>query len=271
MLGLAPGLWCSAAGAEEEEEPRKVLAHDLRIDIPVTAGLATGLVVWAVVKDDVLSKSCTICDRSLVGIDESLRTGIARRDPTPADNLSKIGTYGIAPALALGLTGLAANTEHRLDETPLDALVIAEATVSALTIDAGLGLFIRRERPGVHFGDPDQKQARLDAGNSLDSFPSGHTTATFAMAASAGTVATMRGYRLAPLVWLGTGALAITTGYLRMAADRAYFTDAITGAAIGTAVGILVPYLFHSPRQPQWLQNTSISVGDRTLTIGRLF
>lgn len=248
-----------------------MLKHDLRIDVPVTAGLGTGLVVWAFVKDDVLPKSCTICDRSLDGVDDSLRTGTARRDPTPADTLSKIGTFGVAPVLALGLTGLAANTEHHLDETPLDALVIAEATVSALTIDAGLGLFLRRERPNVHFGDPEQKQARIDDGHSLDSFPSGHTTATFALAASAGTVATMRGYRLAPLVWFGTGVFAITTGYLRMAADRAYFTDAITGAAIGTAVGILVPYLFHSPRQPQWMHNTSISVGDRTLTIGRVF
>ena len=240
-----------------------MLKHDLRIDIPVTAGLGAALIVWAAVKDDVLSSSCNLCDRSLVGIDDSVRRGLARRDPTPANTISKFNTFGVAPALTLGITALAANAEHRVDETPLDALVIAEATVSALAIDAGVGVFVRRPKPFVRFG--------TDQGDAVISFPSGHTTATFAMAASAGTVATMRGYRLAPLVWLSTGALAIATGYLRMAADRAYFTDTITGAALGTAVGILVPVLFHSPRQPEWLQNTSISVGNRTVTVGRTF
>src|SRR5207249_2275303 len=85
------------------------------------------------------------------------------------------------------------------------------------------------------------------ADNNL-SFYSGHTSATATMAAAGGTIATLRGYRLAPLVW-GTGAaLSAFTGYLRIAADKHYLTDVLAGAAIGAAVGILVPLTFHGRR-----------------------
>ena len=57
----------------------------------------------------------------------------------------------------------------------------------------------------------------------------------------------MRGYRIAPLVWIGGGLIALTTSYLRMAADRHYFTDVATGALLGVGVGIGVPLLFHGP------------------------
>ena len=67
----------------------------------------------------------------------------------------------------------------------------------------------------------------------------------FSIAVSAGTVASMRGYRWAPLVWATGLTLGATTGYLRMAADRHYFTDVVTGAVVGSAVGFAVPYLLH--------------------------
>ena len=58
-------------------------------------------------------------------------------------------------------------------------------------------------------------------------------------------LASLRHYRLAPLVW-GTGlGLATFTGYLRIAADKHYFTDVVVGAAFGSLVGFLVPYVFH--------------------------
>ena len=69
----------------------------------------------------------------------------------------------------------------------------------------------------------------------------------FSLAVASGVVATMRGYRLAPLVW-GVGlALASTVGYLRIAADRHYLTDVLAGATIGSAVGFAIPVIFHHP------------------------
>jgi membrane-associated phospholipid phosphatase len=76
------------------------------------------------------------------------------------------------------------------------------------------------ERPFVHVLPPAQKGRTAQPDDNNLSFSSGHTTATFALAAAAGTVATMRGYRWAPLTWIVGGALALGTGYLRIAADR---------------------------------------------------
>ena len=64
------------------------------------------------------------------------------------------------------------------------------------------------------------------------------------------TVASMRGYRLAPLVWTAGILFGVGTGYTRIAADRHYFTDVIAGAGIGTVIGAGIPLLFHSPRSP---------------------
>src|SRR6059058_3168029 len=75
------------------------------------------------------------------------------------------------------------------------------------------------------------------AGDNL-SFFSGHATLAFALATSAGTVASMRHHRLAPVMWAVGLLLATTGGYLRIAADRHYATDVLTGALVGSAVGI---------------------------------
>ena len=55
------------------------------------------------------------------------------------------------------------------------------------------------------------------------------------------------GYRLAPVVWIAGGVLALAASYLRMAADRHYFTDVTVGAVLGTGIGIAVPLLLHRP------------------------
>jgi len=107
-------------------------------------------------------------------------------------------------------------------------------------------LLLGRERPFVHALPPEQKPLTpLPSDNNL-SFFSGHTSEAFALAAASGTVATMRGYRWAPLVWIAGGAVAATTSYLRIAADKHWITDVVVGIVVGAGVGFGVPYLFHS-------------------------
>jgi len=91
--------------------------------------------------------------------------------------------------------------------------------------------------------NPDHSQGPDDANLS---FYSGHTNFTFALAAAAATVGRLRGYRWAPAALLVGGLVAATTGYLRIAADQHYLTDVLTGAAVGTTIGVAVPYL-HRP------------------------
>ncbi|MDB4986374.1 MAG: phosphoesterase PA-phosphatase related, partial [Myxococcaceae bacterium] len=73
----------------------------------------------------------------------------------------------------------------------------------------------------------------------------GHTSFSFALAVWSATVASRRGYRWSPLVSAVVLTLATTTGYLRVAADRHYLTVVAAGAAVGSTLGIAIPYLFH--------------------------
>jgi membrane-associated phospholipid phosphatase len=65
------------------------------------------------------------------------------------------------------------------------------------------------------------------------------------MATSSGTVASLRGYDSAPILWGGGLAIAFVTSYLRIASDTHYLTDVLFGAGLGTALGIVIPRLLH--------------------------
>lgn len=107
---------------------------------------------------------------------------------------------------------------------------------------------VGRERPFVHVLPADEKSRTAHPSDNNLSFFSGHTTLAFAVATSSGTIASMRGYRLAPAVWAAGMSLAALSGYLRIAGDRHYLTDVLAAAAVGSAFGVGVPLLFHAPR-----------------------
>lgn len=265
--------------------PRVELRHSWGWDLGVTLALG-GLVTASGLSQRAMSPaSCRLCDGDggeVNGLDGWFRDALRRNDTTPASTTSHIVAYGVAPLASLGLQWAVAADEQRADEVPLDMLLTAEAVLGAVALNEGLKLAFARERPYLHaMTDPEAKQRRIDEGDTLTSFPSGHTTATFAMAAAGGTIATLRGYRLAPLVWIVGGALALTTGYLRMAADRHYFTDVLAGAAVGTGMGIGIPLLFHRPvnARPsaalEWLYTARVATsevpGGRTVALGWTF
>jgi membrane-associated phospholipid phosphatase len=128
----------------------------------------------------------------------------------------------------------------------VDVAVLAQA--ATLALDAGLVLqhAVGRQRPFVHHANyPDPARAPLTDDNL--SFPAGQVTLAFSVATAAGTVAYLRGSRLAPWV-LGIGlGLATVVGYLRVAGDMNYVTDALAGAALGASAGWAVPWLLHRP------------------------
>ena len=82
-----------------------------------------------------------------------------------------------------------------------------------------------RERPFVHALPADQKPLTGHPADNNVSFYSSHTSFAFSLAVSTATVASMRRYRWAPVLW-GVGLVsAAAVGYLRIAADQHYFTD----------------------------------------------
>ena len=78
------------------------------------------------------------------------------------------------------------------------------------------------------------------------SFWSGHTVVAFSAVAAGGTVARLRGYDGWPWVYAVGFTGAALTGYFRMASDNHWFTDVLASAAVGTGVGIAVPWLHRS-------------------------
>lgn len=233
------------------------LRHDLRVDIPVTAGLAAVTVGFRLVRDDLEPSHCRICDGDRIGdgkvnaVDDWFRTALRRHDITPANYTSYVLAFGAAPLGAIGFTVLSAVDDGSSKNVLVDLLIVAEGGFSAMMTTQVLEAVTLRTRPYVHaMSNDDERNAEIAKTGGFHSFPAGHVVEAFGVAAAAGTVASMRGYRLAPLVWTAGILFGVGTGYTRIASDRHYFTDVIAGAAIGTVVGAGIPLLFHSPVSP---------------------
>src|SRR4051812_9726122 len=67
------------------------------------------------------------------------------------------------------------------------------------------------------------------------------------LAASVGTsaamLATLEDSPAAPWLWAGMGVVTAATGTLRMISEAHYFTDVVSGAALGVVCGVLFPLL----------------------------
>lgn len=250
---LATSAFALAASAPATAVAEDSTAHELRynltIDIAVIAGSAA-LVVGSEYFKGFKPQSCRWCDRdddkdSLNGIDRWSRNSLRWKDPRSAQFASGVTAFLLEPA-ATTVEMIIASTNDRAGRAfPVDFLIISEAVAVSTLLNQTTKIILARERPFVHgMSEEDRKKTVLPLDNNV-SFYSGHTALSFTLAAAAGTVASLRGYRLAPLVWGSLMPLAAATGYLRIAADKHYFTDVVTGAIIGTAVGILLPVLFH--------------------------
>jgi membrane-associated phospholipid phosphatase len=237
---------------EGRDQPNTELRYDLPLDLTITASGAAIALSLELLAPKLAPSTCHWCDRdangtdTLNGFDASIRSHVRWSDTAAADKASTVIGYGLAPLAAAGVGTLLAAHDHRLSEVPVDALVVAEATVIALNINQVSKFLFARQRPEVHFRSPEQRAANKSTEDNL-SFYSGHTTFAFALGTSAGTVASMRRYQLAPIIWISGILLAAATGYLRIAADQHYATDVISGAVMGSAVGFGIPYFVHHP------------------------
>ena len=261
LLSIGGGIATAADGRAAEPTtpaasppvtPPVELRHDMRVDLPVTAGLAVATVGFRLLRDDLEPSACRWCDGSSPGsvnaADDWFRTAVRRRDTAPANVASYVLAFGAAPVSAAALTVIAAVADNRGHEALVDIVAIAEGGLSAMLVAEVLESATLRTRPYVHAIEDDNARAAVVAdGGAFHSFPGGHVVEAFGVAAASGVVATLRGYRLAPLVWTLGLALGAATAYTRMAADRHYFTDVLAGAAIGTVVGGGIPLVFHRP------------------------
>jgi membrane-associated phospholipid phosphatase len=140
-----------------------------------------------------------------------------------------------------------------------DSAVVAEATVLAADFNQAAKFLVARERPFVHALNSADKATTLAPADNNTPFYSGHASTSMALAVSMAEVASLRKYEWAPVAWVTLPALSLFTGYLRIAADKHYFTDVTTGAAMGALFGYFVPHFFHSPRDSSILNKAGIA------------
>ena len=120
---------------------------------------------------------------------------------------------------------------------------------------------VARARPYTIGASPELLAQGHGIADSDLSFFSGHAGFNFALISSAATIATLRGYRHAWVIWAVGIPLSLATSVLRIAADKHWTSDVLIGIAIGSAAGILMPTFLHRRVGPVSLQLTPMANG----------
>lgn len=205
--------------------------------ITATAGVA--YLASEIEKGNLAPEQCRWCTPP--SFDLSVRNAIVWHNRSAAVTASTITGYVLAPALGFGLLGMSslARSDASFGRLVDDVVPVLE-TVALSQVGTNIVKFtVGRQRPYAHFAasppvnDPD---ANL-------SFFSGHSALTFAIATGAGLVSHWRRYRTEPVIWAGGLSLAALTAYLRMAGDKHYLSDVITGSTVGVVSGLTIPRL----------------------------
>lgn len=243
------------------------LKWEPRVDIPVTGALVGGwLLSEFAFKKQLGAPRCRWCETN--GFDVGVR-GLFNPSMQPSPEglaaphiASNLVGFVSLPVLMVGLDALFSWREGGSVETFLvDMLLVLEATFSALAVNQLVKFAVGRGRPYTVGASDEVLAGGHDLADNNLSFFSGHATFTFALAASAATVATLRGYRFAWLMWVVGMPLAAATSILRLAADKHWTTDILLGSAFGLATGILMPTLLHGRVGPVEARVTPMANG----------
>ncbi|MGO9310710.1 MAG: phosphatase PAP2 family protein [Spirochaetia bacterium] len=120
-------------------------------------------------------------------------------------------------------------------------IVYGEAVSYALAVKNVVDYLVPRYRPYVYEGGTSLVSSSEDD----QSFPSGHATVVFA-AATAGVTIYAMSFPGSPYFvpfTIASYGVAVLTGAFRVAAGMHFVTDVVAGAALGSAIGFLVPFL----------------------------
>ena len=156
-------------------------------------------------------------------------------------NARRMSDVLVACSVILPLS-LFTQTEIRQDWETVGAMYLETMLFSNVVPLISKGR-VKRIRPYV-YNDNVPLEEKLDK-NALRSFYSGHTTNAFASAVFVSTVYG-RYYpqsRYKPYIWVGSLSLASLVGYLRYKAGKHFPSDILTGAAVGSTIGFIIPYV----------------------------
>ena len=261
---LASLAFPAQASAEEpqaspaEAGPRADEPATPRLDAPrLTVDLGTAAVVsgaelglsglTVLLKAHLVPSTCRWCEPPQ--LDRWARRQLVWRDTRAAGTASDLFQVAVPAGAAAALWIQAA--PHGGREVAEDILVFTESASTAILLTQVAKFAVGRLRQDAWargtIASPDDKL----------SFWSGHASSAFSAAAAATQIARLRGRPGWKWLGLATFGAAAITGYLRVAANRHWLTDVLSGAAVGSATGLLVPLLAYQPadgRKPAvWL------------------
>lgn len=218
-------LWSDASQAEAS-------GNALRAGV-ITGAVGVSYFSLLVVDETWGTTTCRVCATN--DLDRGVRELLVWQNPTVAARISDGLLLGI-PTTSMAAAFLVGRRDGNRQGVT-DGFVTLEAIAFA-----GLGtslakLTVARRRPFSYY----RTFAYPSSVDENRSFWSGHTAVTFAAISSLATVSYHHGWSGGPIVAVGGVLAAGTTGYLRMGADKHWFTDVLVGAVVGTAVGIAVP------------------------------
>ena len=250
------------------------IALNPAVDAAVTGVGFAAFVVPELLKGKLAPEHCNLCDGddnsglpgsgsrgSLNGLDASFHdalTGFILPRKT-ADTVSSVLAFAVVPIGSIA-GALLATGPHATDGAGLRAtVVVLESAAVSGAIIQGVKFFAARKRPFVRYGDGETGGIYDVADrDSHISFPSGHTALATALGVSLAMTATLEESQAAPFLWGAAAAVSVTTASLRMIAEKHYFTDVASAAAIGAACGVVFPLLH---RRGGALASGSLSVG----------
>jgi membrane-associated phospholipid phosphatase len=139
-----------------------------------------------------------------------------------------------------------------------DTLMLAESLVFATVFTHALKFAIRRPRPTMYHPGTYSVENQL-------SFPSGHTSATAAVATTATVTFALR-HPTSPWRYAvaGGGALlTVATAVGRVGGGMHFVSDVLAGAILGSTVGFVLPWINRTPARMQVIVTPDELGGDR--------
>ncbi len=220
-------------------------ASEMRIDLPVIV-LTAGFWIASDIRDrSRTSDLCDpFCDPSTVNAWD--RTVIGNHNAG-----AKAASDALVTVLPMQSLWLVVTDFLRLggDEGVADAVVLTETLAVSGALNQAVKVLTARPRPYMYRAEADDG-LRLNTGDDYRSFYSSHTSSVFAVLTATAFIFSKRNPKspLRPLVWALAVSAGATLGVLRVAAGKHFYTDVLSGAAIGTAVGLLIPALHFKRR-----------------------
>jgi len=236
--GAVAALWL--CGAPQLVSGQQIPAPPLRYqvgwqDVAVTGGALVLAAIPYLLADQLPHATCAPCDPATLWAIDRHFVGEPRTGPGKASDATL--------ALALFGGGALLLDSHAADPTDAkweDLAVYAQALSVNAAITNWAKVAFHRPRPPRYTANA----ANYPGPENGLSFPSGHTSSAFTAAAAYTSMLNRRhqvGSHVTEVVLMFGAATA--TAVLRVAARKHFPTDVVAGAALGTAVGWVIPIL----------------------------